>query len=190
MSTYTLYNQELEQILAEINLSKPAKPQHSSNKRRTISEEIRNFNYKSTDYNNVRVNENIFSISRDIKLVGSVDEEMLCLTFMNRGRSSFSCNSIKKGYMDNNTFNFFYINNENNSVTECAKNPTNDLLEIYITRDLFFELFDRYPAVFEKMYQKISKGQSFASFANGRFIGSQMQEVIEQITNSIFSTLP
>jgi AraC-like DNA-binding protein len=151
---------------------------------RIISENFGTFRYNVSNYNKVCVSENIFTIPQNMKLAGSIDGELLCITFMNRGSSSFSCSSVEKGYLNNNTFNLFYLNNESSCETECGKEQNNDLFEIYVEKDFFIDLTEKYPEIFEGMFSKINRGQSFFLFENGRFITRPMHDVLGQIKNA------
>lgn len=184
MSTYAIYNSEFEQIMAQHYVENAGTMHGSSSDTITILKSFGTFNYTVSNYRNICVSENVFSLSDDLKLLGNINSEMLCLTFMNTGNSAFSCGSLPKNTLNANTYNLFYINNEEQSITECTKHPNNDLCEIYLSKDFFVELAGKYPELFEKMFNKVEKKQSFAEFENGRFINHQMKEALTQIKNA------
>ncbi|TKG95911.1 AraC family transcriptional regulator [Puteibacter caeruleilacunae] len=184
MNSYNLFNYELEQII-EGNYFGNSGVDHEYNKvRRTISETFGTFQYCVSNYNKVCVSENVFSISECMKLTGGIEGEVLCLTFMNQGRSSFKSSTVDKRYLNNNTYNFFYLNDEKSCETECGKLQHNHLTEIYIDRSFIIDLTEKHPDIFEQMFAKVDRHESFALFEDGRSILWQMHDVLAQIKNA------
>jgi AraC-like DNA-binding protein len=184
MSSYTLYNKELNDIIAGRYFNKQNENHLNTYEKRSIQEPFGEFRYNVSNYNKICVSENRFSIQEDIKVLGEIDGELICLTFMLKGNSCFSCNSFRQSNLFHNSFNLFYLNHENNSKTECNKNSDNHLLEIYIAKDLFLDLCNKYPSVFHPTYNKIETGQSFNLFDNGKYISQHMHTILEQIRNA------
>ncbi|MCL3781978.1 AraC family transcriptional regulator [Prolixibacteraceae bacterium JC049] len=184
MSYYTLFNEELEEIIAGRYFNDEIASSEYSSDKRTVFEDFGTFQYSVANYNRICISENRFSLNEDIKMHGSIEGEIICLTFMNQGNSQFSCNSFQSCNIDQNTCNLFYLNNEKRSETAVEQNSTNNLLEIYLAKDFLVELCEKYPAIFHGIYHKIYRQESFALFENSRFLTPQIQEVLHQIKNA------
>ena len=181
MSAYTLYYEDLEEVLTEKYLV-----QLSSNKKllineRAIANKYGKFNSKYSFCNNITFGEHKYQFIKDTKLLANVEGEFLNFAFMKRGGSSFSCSSIKESGLQSNTFNMFYINKEANTLTNYKKDIYYDYMGIIFPKTLFDNMFERHPDVLRHIDDKINNKYSFTLYENGRTIDYRMHEILNDL---------
>ena len=181
MNTYTLYNEDLEEVLSGDYITDQSGNNGSLENEGVISGKYGCFKINTSCFNNIVISENKFYLTDDTKLFANIEGEMLGFTFMKRGGSSYSCSSIKESRLQSNTFNMFYINNEANTLINYNKHLHNDLMDIIISKTLFDNMFERYPDILRHIDDKINKKYSFTLYENGRIIDHRMQEILNDL---------
>ncbi|MCT4613888.1 MAG: AraC family transcriptional regulator [Marinifilaceae bacterium] len=179
MSRINLENHELEEIISGKYFIDKLRSNGYPNKKYSAKYGV--FKYKIANYNNICISENNFSIPEDICLTGPVEQEIICLTFMLNGYSSYSCGSFKETKLDNNSFNLFYINDEQKSKTKCKKSTHNKLVEIFMDSKIFFDLIERHKVQFKTINNKFKSSKSFTIFDNGIHINSEISRILTNI---------
>ena len=179
MRAYTLFYDDLDKMILE-NYVKPDFNPENPTEENSISGNYGKFNFRNSYYNEILVSEKRFNILNNVELLGDVEDEMLCMTYMYRGNSSFTNRSIKEYDLKQNTFSLFYLNRESNNITTLERGLNNNVVEIIISKRFFINLFEKYPETLESINKKICKKQSFVLTGADK-LNCNIQAIIEQI---------
>ncbi len=179
--TCKMFDEDLNEIIAGKKFHHFDRDEGYRVKEKNISKQYGRFNFKETHLKEISICYCEYDINNNLKLYGKIKGEMLCLSFMNRGSSCFTCGSIKNCILPQNTYNLFYMEGEYNTIKHLNKGRKNEVLDIIISKEYIMNMYERYPGIFEPFYENIKRNKNFSFYEKGIFIRPDIYKTVQDI---------
>ncbi len=182
--TYELCDEELNKFVTKEYLYRIGNNRSNLSEKDVFVKECGNFALKEFFSKDFYISNCDYSINKNVSVQDWVDEEMFFLSFMNKGTSCFSCNSLDKCLLRQNTYNAFYLAGGEFPVSELEKGVKNEITDILISKSYLSGIIEKHPCLFKGLCRKFQGGGSFSLFDSSCFICPKICRIISQLKES------
>ncbi len=121
---------------------------------------------------------------KDVNMVGYNSTPVLSLHFMLNGDVLFRNKRGSDVVANSGTHNLWFLNEGDVGINTFNKNTKCQFYCIYIHQEYFKELVNRYPDMFEKVYNRFMTGESFNYNSNYLNTTLEMSRIVSQIEDA------